>query len=290
MQAGAANVFSPNSNFIIPNHNVGGKLDLNSFDNTVGSLDSDEPDSQVLLGSATLTTGGTDADTTFIGVISGTGGLTKTGTGIFSLTGPNTYEGDTTVSAGTLAVDGDSIADTAKLVIADGAVVEVIETEGDVIEDVGSLFIGVVEAAAGTYGATGSGATNEDDTHFAGSGVIRVGAAGGYSDWADANGASGQTLDQDHDNDGVANGVEYFMGESDSTFTANPPVVVSGSDRTVTWPKDSAFSGSYVVETSPDLVNWTDVTGSVVDNGTSVFYTFPAPSGKLFVRLVVTPN
>jgi len=53
----------------------------------------------------TLTTGGNNASTTFSGLITDTGGnlaLVKAGTGTFTLTGANTYDGDTTVNAGTL--------------------------------------------------------------------------------------------------------------------------------------------------------------------------------------------
>ncbi len=39
---------------------------------------------------------------TFGGVISGVGSLTQAGTGILTLTGSNTYSGNTTISAGTL--------------------------------------------------------------------------------------------------------------------------------------------------------------------------------------------
>ena len=110
-------------------------------------------------------------------------------------------------------------------------------------------------------------------------------AAGGFSDWSDAN-APGQTADQDHDLDGVPNGVEYFMGETGSTFTINPGSVAG----TITWLKNAEYSGTYQVQTSPDLVSWTDVTGSVVDDGSSVEYTIPTGMGKLFVRLVVVPD
>jgi autotransporter-associated beta strand protein len=56
---------------------------------------------------ATLTTGGNNTSTTFSGVIqdgAGVTGLTKIGTGTFTLTGANTYTGGTTISAGTLQI------------------------------------------------------------------------------------------------------------------------------------------------------------------------------------------
>ena len=56
-----------------------------------------------LTGVATLNAG---AAATLSGVISGSGGLTKTGSGSLTLSGSNTNSGATTVSAGTLLVDG----------------------------------------------------------------------------------------------------------------------------------------------------------------------------------------
>ena len=71
---------------------------------TIGSLaGGGAAGGNVTLGAGTLTTG-TATSTTYAGVISGTGGLTKVGTGVFTLTGNNTYTGTTTVSAGTLEV------------------------------------------------------------------------------------------------------------------------------------------------------------------------------------------
>ncbi|UVK43826.1 autotransporter-associated beta strand repeat-containing protein [Mesorhizobium sp. AR07] len=105
LQAGAAGVFAPLSNFTVSS---GAKLDLNGFDQTIGSLGGG---GSVTLGAGTLTTGNA-SDTSFSGVISGGGGLVKQGTGTFAVTGTNTYTGTTSVKAGRLLVDG-KLADTA---------------------------------------------------------------------------------------------------------------------------------------------------------------------------------
>jgi autotransporter-associated beta strand protein len=80
-----------------------GLLDLNSKVDTIGSL---VGVGNVTLGSGTLTTGATNASTTYGGVVSGSGGLTKTGTGTLTLSGPNSYTGTTRINAGTLLVNG----------------------------------------------------------------------------------------------------------------------------------------------------------------------------------------
>ena len=112
-----------------------------------------------------------------------------------------------------------------------------------------------------------------------------------YATWATTN-AGGQAADLDWDNDGVSNGVEFFM-DSRAGFTANKQLV----GNTVTWPNggniDSADYGSkFVVQTSTDLASWTDVPGTgdanLVKTSSSVAYTLSG-SGKNFVRLKVTP-
>jgi hypothetical protein len=106
----------------------------------------------------------------------------------------------------------------------------------------------------------------------------------GYSSWASAN-APGQTASQDHDGDGVPNGVEYFMGESGSSFTTNPQPV----GGVITWPRGADANGvTFKVLSSTDLATWEDVTASAVSNPTSVSYTLPSGQGKRFVRLEVT--
>jgi outer membrane autotransporter protein len=61
---------------------------------------------RVLLGSRNLAVNVGSSNSTFDGVIAGTGGLIKEGAGGFGLYGTNTYTGTTTVAAGTLMVHG----------------------------------------------------------------------------------------------------------------------------------------------------------------------------------------
>src|SRR5262245_60624355 len=80
-----------------------GTLDLNGFAETIGSLSGT---GHVRLGSGALTTGANNTSTAFGGDITGTGSLTKVGSGIFTLTGASTYTGPTAVNAGNLRVNG----------------------------------------------------------------------------------------------------------------------------------------------------------------------------------------
>jgi outer membrane autotransporter protein len=105
LQAGAVNAFSPFSAFSVAS---GATLDLNSFNQSIGSL---AGAGSVTLGSAILTTGNDNTSTIFSGSIGGTGGLTKIGAGTFILTGASSYTGPTNVNAGILDVNG-SLAST----------------------------------------------------------------------------------------------------------------------------------------------------------------------------------
>jgi hypothetical protein len=133
-------------------------------------------------------------------------------------------------------------------------------------------------------------------------GLLGSASPTGFAAWQTANGATGQTLADDHDKDGVANGIEWFVtGSNNSTgVTALPGVVkapVTGA-LSVSWPKGSGYPGVYptdfVVETSETLTGaWMPESlapaGTVTDTATEVKFTFPTPLGaRKFVRIKVT--
>jgi fibronectin-binding autotransporter adhesin len=260
-----------------------------------GTVGATAPWSTTVAMALTSTTTGTEFNTTggnisLSGALSGDGAkLVKSGAGTLTLTGANSYTGDTVVNAGTLSVNGVSIANSGKLVINGGKV----DVSGTEVVD--TLFFGATQKAAGTWGSTSSSATNKDDAYFSGTGVVWVssGPGGGYSTWADDH-AGGGTAGEDFDKDGVSNGIEYFLGETGSTFTANPGVVAGK----VTWPNGgnighTAYGTEFVVQTSSNLSTWTNVTAgdsNLNNTSGSVQYTLPTGAGKIFVRLVVTPN
>ena len=79
-------------------------LNLQSYATQIGSLSGA---GSVILGAGNLTVGNANL-TTFSGIISGSGGIAKTGTGTLTLSGANTFSGSTTVSQGTLQLGQNS--------------------------------------------------------------------------------------------------------------------------------------------------------------------------------------
>ncbi|MEO5715854.1 MAG: autotransporter-associated beta strand repeat-containing protein [Luteolibacter sp.] len=250
---------------------------------------------------STLFVGGGSGGTSsasFAGTVqngAGTLALTKEGSGIQTLTGTLAYSGTTTISAGTLSLSTASLNDASTLSITTATgTLDLTHSGTDVVA---AMTVDGNPVAAGVYGSAASGAANIV-SYITGTGKIQVGAPAGYAGWAASHGTSA-IPSEDTDSDGVANAVEYFMNAA-AGFTTNPPVVVSaGPVRTVTWTNGgnipaSAYGTQFWVQTSTDLVSWTDVpTGSLTTNtdgpGGSITYTLTG-TDKSFARLKVKPN
>ena len=167
-------------------------------------------------------------------------------------------------------------------------------------QSIASLYLDEAIQAAGSYGSSTSDADNKLDTYFSGTGMLVVSNTGRptYASWAAAqNPAVSGGANADSNHDGMQNGIAYFMNASG--IVTNPGL---DGTHTVTWTNGgnipaSDYGTQFAVQTSTDLMEWTPVPNDGSDTnlsntGGSVSYTLPpaAPGGKLFVRLVVTPN
>lgn len=241
--------------------------------------------------------------------------ITKTGTGKWVLSGTNTYTGNTSVQTGTLALVGGSQASA--ITVDSGATLGF--TVGSATTSTSTVTFSGATAKVAVTG-TPAAATLMTATAITGTPVLdpaipgfelaiegggtllnlkAVAPANNYNTWATTNGVSGQLIHLDHDNDGVSNGVEYFIGgpTGDTTgFTPLPSVTTAAGIRSITWTKAATYTGAYgsdyFVETSSTLAggSWTTEAspGTVTVSGNNVTYTFPAGPVKNFARLSVT--
>jgi len=121
--------------------------------------------------------------------------------------------------------------------------------------------------------------------------VTSVPTAGSYGSWALANGATSDPL-ADSNNNGVANGIEFFMGGTLASPATLPPLVDNAGTWTWTIPYDPTAAASYYFEVSTNLQSWTSQAPgnpaiTVLTSQARIRFTLP--SGMRFCRLVVTP-
>jgi autotransporter-associated beta strand protein len=250
--------------------------------------------------SSGVSIGGTD--------ISGTTGnnlaLVKSGIATQTLSGANTYTGDTTVVGGTLSlgqVNSNNESSTVSIAASVGAKLDLAFAG---IDTVGSLYINGAQQPAGNYtNAHPSGA-------FTGGGTLHVGPAG-YAIWKAANAPTG-TPNDDYDGDGVSNGVEFVLGGTKDTndLSKLPAISTSNTDMAFSFQRTQASidgTTTVVIQVGTDLNSWPDtytVLGTAQVNNPGVTIQKDAPSvgtdtviltvprglaPTKFARLVVTP-
>ena len=217
-------------------------------------------------------------DTSYDGSISGSGTLTQLGAGVLTLAGPNTYTGNTTVSAGTLVLaEGAGLS----FVVTDGGSTQVLGTgaltlngafaidTSTVTVESGSWTLVDTTTLATTVGASFSLAGGEwsetagvwkktdgakNWTFSEATGVLALSGAG-YAGWIaafDFSAFPGADLSPtgDADGDGIANAIEFVIGNLPNqtkvenlptvAWVTNPPGVPAGDYMKFTFRRSSA--------------------------------------------------
>ena len=202
----------------------------------------------------------------------GTGAATLT-TGAVTLTGTLAIE----VNGAT----GDKLLSTGAVTLT-GAGLTVSELAGGFSQS--SYVIAQGASLSGTFATVPSGYQVSYSSTQA---ILTKTVTSGYGAWAAAN-AGGGLFEEDYDNDGTKNGVEYFMGQTGSSFTANPQL----AGNLISYPRNATATGvSFKVLTSQNLTTWADKTNDAdISNPAFVKYSLPSGQGKIFVRLEVTEN
>ncbi len=228
--------------------------------------------------------GGTD--------INGTAGnnlsLVKTGNGTQTLTGVNTFSGNTTVNGGTLSlghVNSNNESSTVSIAAGAGAKLDLAFTGTDTV---GLLYINGVQQPAGDYTSVHpSGA-------FTGGGTLHVTSGPSFNTWANGTFANGALTDKtpagDPDHDGVNNLMEYAIAGLDPTVPNG--AIGTFIDNTLTFTKRQppAPDLTYVIEISPNIQTgtWTpQVTQAPGNTETTISFPLLGGPGKLFARLRV---
>jgi autotransporter-associated beta strand protein len=181
----------------------GATFDLANLTETIGSL---AGAGSVTLGSGTLITGGDNSSTIFSGVASGTGRLTKMGTGVMTLSGINSYTGITRVNGGTLRLGAaERIANSSAMVLNGGTfdsagfseTLGTLDLDANSAIDFGSGASALVFSDSDAQNWSGSSLTIYNWT--AGSDTLRIGTDGtgfntqlGLFRFADYGNAAGQ--------------------------------------------------------------------------------------------------
>jgi fibronectin-binding autotransporter adhesin len=247
------------------------------------------------------------------GPLTGPGSLTKEGAGTLTLSGGNSYAGDTRVEEGRLVLTTNTLSDEASVIVDSGAVLELGFSGGDKIE---ALTLADSMMPDGIYGRVGTNKPGVTESPLIeGNGLLYVGVdlppVGGYDAWASnpANGLTAGVNDgptQDPDNDGISNLMEFVLGGNPtvSSTAVLPKLTVTATSFVFTFNRndDSESEAGLTFQHGTNLTTWTDViigadnagSGpevSIAENGAdpdAITVTIPRGSNtRLFGRLKV---
>lgn len=290
------------------------------------------------------------AATSFAGILKGNLSLTKIGSSTQTLAGANTYRGNTTISSGTLVLGANNVLPDSSNIFIGTATLDATtrtDTTGTLnVTDAATINLGAGAALAfanssalswsGTLNISGTfvsgsslrfGTTSTSltaaqlnkitATGFTGfaldaSGFLSASSANAYASWSATN-AANTTPQQDQDNDGVNNAVEYVLGGSSLTndLSKLPTTAISGENVVYTFQRaQSSINASTAlsIQVSPSLQAWpsqynvgantaTSSPGVTVTQGASagfdtVTLSIPrASDAQKFIRLqvIITP-
>jgi autotransporter-associated beta strand protein len=194
---------------------------------------------------ATISTG----TFTVSGLISGTGGLTKTGTGTLALTAVNSYAGNTAVQAGILKISNPYLADNADVLLSTGATLDLQFTGA--ADAIRSLLINNVAQVLGSWGAVGNTNAAYHTTLITGTGVLQVTAG---------------PVVGDYNNDGKVDSSDYltWRSQSGAATIANRDPNITGSVGQADYASWRAHFGQLAASGSGAAANLNSANGATV--------------------------
>jgi fibronectin-binding autotransporter adhesin len=250
LKAAGANAFASSSAHTIAS---GATLSLNNFDQTIGSLAGSSTSASVQLGSGTLTTNGDGSSTTFEGTISGSGGLTKEGSGYLILGYANNYTGTTNINAGELGAGANGTFSQSSLTnINSGGTLNLYAFTQD-INNInlagGTLKNGILNGAVTSTGGSVNAITGSASLTNT-SGTTTLTGANGYTGTTTVNGGTVK-----------GGGVNAFSATSATTINSNGVVDLGGFSQSI-----NAVSLAGGTLTSGALIGAITSTGGTVNS------------------------